>query len=685
MNSRWNRMKESTQSHHQNSDFTVNYNHNDQTVFSMASLFSYRSCCTCTIFAYLNCVRVSFSPVMTLDSKNHRLTGFGYRLGDDCPANRMDAGNWNYRCISNRICRTTKDYIQSVLRGSLMQSYYHRLLTKDYAFLSTLGTGTIQSKMDKGIDAEISMYTDILVAILSVGVRTSMLSVVFFRTMPWINGVFVILGFVVLMTHRLLLPRIKIMQDRLSAITEQTTAQTTKIAMEHHTIRLHNQQSYELGLLQNIWAPHPSLAWKADLVNEIAFLVMEMGFRSLNALGYFILGAAVLSADLTLGTMTMIIMYMDRMRRPISTLMQQMSNRRKNIVRRDRMHAMLDEKNIITDWDERLCLPIGDLVFDHVTFGYSVYDIQKYTDETNNDTWKTITQPSQPKHFLTPLFSDFSLTIPQGKMTALVGRSGSGKTTLVKLLLRLYDIQAWSIMIGSQDIRSLVRAERYDQIGYLSQEPGIFDGTVRENLMYWVQPSPTPPITGGTVISQSFSSQMGKEKISIACPPRCGEGGPSGGWGQPLSNTSSDLQKNADDTHLREALELACIADRVRQFGSWLDEQLGEKGIKLSGWEKQRLAIARLFLRNPSVIILDEPSAALDSESAYLITQSFGGLFANKTVIVIAHRLQTVMHADHIVVMEQGKIVEMGKHQDLVAQWWVYAWLVDLQHGRIGE
>lgn len=543
-----------------------------------------------------------------------------------------------------RICRTTKAYIQSVLRGSLMRQYYTRLLTKDYAFLSTLGTGMIQSKMDKGIDAEIEMYIDVIVAILSIGVRTSILSVIFFRTLPWINAIFVLLGFVVLMTHRFLLPRIKVMQDRLSAITEASTAQTTKIAMEYHTIRLHNKQDYELGLLDKIWSPHPSLAWKTDLVNETAFVVMELGFRGLNALGYFIMGASVLSADISLGTMTMIIMYMDRMRRPISTLMQQMSNRRNNIVRRDRMHAMLDQKNMITDGNSRLLLPIGDLVFDKVGFGYGSVWQSFWVWPDDDDT-----APSQSSlhnnAFTTPLFTDFSLTIPQGKMTALVGRSGSGKTTLVKLLLRLYDVHSWQIMIGSQDIRSLVRSERYEHIGYLSQDPGIFDGTVRENLMYGV------------------SSML--DLTRNPSPTR---------WGT-----------ETEDARLWEALELACIADRVRSFASWLDEALGEKGIRLSGGEKQRLAIARLFLRDSSVIILDEPSAALDSESEYLITQSFRKLFAGKTVIVIAHRLQTVMYADQIVVMDKGQIIEMGKHTDLVTKWWVYAWLVDLQHGRIEE
>jgi ABC-type multidrug transport system fused ATPase/permease subunit len=188
--------------------------------------------------------------------------------------------------------------------------------------------------------------------------------------MPWINAVFVLLGFVVLAIHRFLLPRIKVMQDRLSEITEASTAQTTKIAMEYHIIRLHNKQDHELGLLDKMWSSHPSLAWKTDLINETAFVVMEIGFRFMNALGYFVMGASVLSADISLGTMTMIIMYMDWMRRPISTLMQQMSNRRKNIVRRDRMHAMLNEKNMITDGHSPLILPIGDLVFDQVRFGY---------------------------------------------------------------------------------------------------------------------------------------------------------------------------------------------------------------------------------------------------------------------------------------------------------------------------
>ncbi len=548
--------------------------------------------------------------------------------------------------LANRICRTTKDYIQSVIRGKFMQTYYDTLLTKDYQYLTTLWTWIIQSKMEKWIDAEVQMYVDILIAILSVGVRTTILSVVFFRTMPWINAIFVILWFVVLITHRLLLPRIKRMQDRLSAISDDASAQSTKIAMERHTIRLHNQQSHEMNKITTIRSEHPPLAWRADLINEVGFVLMELWFRSLNGLGYFIMGASVLKADITLGTMVMIIMYIDRMRRPISTLMQQMSNRRKNIVRSERMHSMLEKKNILTDWVQNVRIPLGDIVIDDITFGYKQYQSNEEDDDNENkeEDKKSVSQPT-PSHlwFTHPLFSHFSLTIPQGKMTALVGRSGSGKTTLIKLLLRLYDVNTGKIMIGTQNLHDLIRSDWYRHIGYLSQDPGIFDGTVRENLMYWVQEESQP-------------------------------------W-----ETDEKEKKEITDKKLWKALESACIDDRVKSFSLLLDEPLGEKWVRLSGWEKQRLAIARLFLRNPQLIILDEPSAALDSESEHRITKSFDRLFAGKTVIVIAHRLQTVMHADRIIVMDKGSIVEQGTHTDLVARKWTYAWLVDLQHGRIGE
>jgi len=229
-----------------------------------------------------------------------------------------------------------------------------------------------------------------------------------------------------------------------------------------------------------------------------------------------------------------------------------------------------------------------------------------------------------------------SFVIPAWQTTALVWRSGVGKSTMIKMILWLIAPTHGTITIDDQRLYNpdgsqlLLFSSLYDHVGYVAQDGWLFDGTVKENLVYGVH------------------DRMSDDDL----------------WG---------------------ALEKAQLADRIRQTPEGLDTQIGERWIKLSGWEKQRLALARLFLRNPSIIILDEPTAALDSESESLITDQIKSYFANKTVIVIAHRLQTVMHADQIVVMEQGTIVEIGKHDALIAQWWSYAWLVDLQHGRIGE
>lgn len=129
------------------------------------------------------------------------------------------------------------------------------------------------------------------------------------------------------------------------------------------------------------------------------------------------------------------------------------------------------------------------------------------------------------------------------------------------------------------------------------------------------------------------------------------------------------------------ALEQAQLADMVKWLPEWLDTRIGDRGVKLSGWERQRLGLARMFFKNPKIIILDEPTSALDSISEHEIALAMKELFIWKTVIVIAHRLQTVMHADHIYVLEKGEVVQAWKHDELLKQDGLYKQLLDLQQG----
>jgi ABC-type multidrug transport system fused ATPase/permease subunit len=228
----------------------------------------------------------------------------------------------------------------------------------------------------------------------------------------------------------------------------------------------------------------------------------------------------------------------------------------------------------------------------------------------------------------TPVFSDFSLTIKRGQKTALVGASGGGKTTLMKLIAGYLHPETGSISVLWNNLGETALKSYYPHIGYLTQDPSVFDATIRENLL----------------------SAMSEK-------------------------SSPDIEKE-----LKKALKLA-HCDFVFDLEKWLDTEIGERGVRLSGGQKQRLAIAKIFLKDPEIILLDEPTSALDSFSEEAITVALDELFKNRTVIIVAHRLQTVRKADEIIVLEHGQIAERGTHTELVEKWGIYNRMLELQSG----
>lgn len=234
------------------------------------------------------------------------------------------------------------------------------------------------------------------------------------------------------------------------------------------------------------------------------------------------------------------------------------------------------------------------------------------------------------------LYEDLSIDFLAWKKNALVWHSWGWKSTIVKILLRLYDYKSWKILIDWQKLKDLKIETFYNKIWYLPQEPWIFDWTLRDNLEYW--------------FSEDYKkSKKEKEKII---------------W---------------------EVLKKSEISDMVKSLEKWLDTEIWEKWIKLSGWEKQRLAIARIFIKNPQIIILDEPTSALDSISEAKINKALDNLLKWKTSIIIAHRLQTVMYSDKIIVLENWIIEWEWTHKELMKKSKVYKQLVDLQNWSINE
>ncbi len=239
------------------------------------------------------------------------------------------------------------------------------------------------------------------------------------------------------------------------------------------------------------------------------------------------------------------------------------------------------------------------------------------------------------------VFDNFNLKISWEKITAIVWASWGGKSTLVKLISWYIKADNWEIIIDWQKLSELSLKSYYKEIWYLTQEPSVFDWTILENLTYAIN-SPLP----------SISSQDMK-----------------------YSKNNFDIEKK-----IEEVMKLA-KCEFVEKLPNWINTEIWERGVKLSWGQKQRLAIAKIFLKDPKIIILDEPTSALDSFSEELITKAMHNLFKDRTVIIIAHRLQTVKHADKIFVIEWWKIVEEWDHKELIRQKGIYKRMLDLQSG----
>ena len=232
----------------------------------------------------------------------------------------------------------------------------------------------------------------------------------------------------------------------------------------------------------------------------------------------------------------------------------------------------------------------------------------------------TFSYPSRPDQ---PALTDFELSIPPGKSLALVGQSGAGKSTLFELLQRFYDPQQGSISYGEHDLRQIPLAAWRERAALVPQSPVLFSGSVRYNIAY----------------------------------------------GKP----------DASDAEIQSAAQTAYAHDFISQLPEGYDSPLGAQGVRLSGGQRQRIAIARAVLKNPEILLLDEATSALDTESEFYVQQALSEIMHDRTTIIIAHRLSTIINADNIAVIDQGRVVATGTHNELLSTSPLYARLASLQ------
>ncbi len=365
---------------------------------------------------------------------------------------------------------------------------------------------------------------------------------------------------------------------------------------------------------------------------EVAQLFF-MGLGLVGAIGgalvYWVGGLMVLNGALTIGTIVAFAAYLTRLYGPLSALTNVQVEFVTALVSFERVFEYLDMPIEIQDKPGALELGSveGRIRFDHVWFQYQGPLIDEVLDSEEAGEEKdaagngngAISQGKLRRHAL----EDVTFDIAPGTLTALVGPSGAGKTTITYLLPRLYDPTGGSITIDGHDLRDVTQESLARQFGVVTQETFLFHDTIRANLLY--------------------------------------------------------ARPDATQAQVEAACKAANIHDMIAALPESYDTLVGERGYRLSGGEKQRLAIARVILKDPRVLVLDEATSHLDSQSEALIQAALEPLLHGRTSVVIAHRLSTILAADKILVVDKGRIVEQGTHRELLAQQGLYATLYETQ------
>ena len=500
------------------------------------------------------------------------------------------------------------EYAYDYLWRNLAQDIEHDLRLEAYSHLQELelayfeerSTGGLISILNDDINQLERFLDDGANEIIQVMTTVVVIGAAFFAASPLVAGLsmlpipFIIWGSIAFQDR--LAPRYADVREKVSFLNGQLSNNLTGIT----TIKSFTSEDYEIQRIETQSQAYRESNRRA-IVLSAAFIplirvVIFLGFIATLFLG----GLEVVAGRLSVGTYSVLVFMTQRLLWPLTRLGDTLDQYQRAMASTNRVMNLLDTPIAIHTGDIRLPVSSvkGELEFKNVTFSYN-----------------------QRK----PILQYFSMTLPAGKTTAIVGATGSGKSTLVKLILRLYEVQYGTIYLDGIELNSLNLKDLRRAIGLVSQDVFLFHGTVAENIAYG-----------------SFE---------------------------------------ASNREIVTAAKIAEAHEFIAQLPDGYKTIVGERGQKLSGGQRQRIAIARAVLKNPPILILDEATSAVDNETEAAIQRSLERITKNRTTIAIAHRLSTVRNADCIFVMDEGIVVESGRHEQLVEQDGVYASLWRVQSG----
>ena len=480
---------------------------------------------------------------------------------------------------------------------------YDHLQHMPHAFFTTEKQGDIITRMNTDISGVSSVISGTLTSIVS-NVATVVTTLVALLSMSWqlaVVGILVI-PFLILPSRMVGNKRFKLLTESQAKHDEMNQVINETLSVSGSTlVKLFTREKKEYDNFVRVNEEVTKLSLKETRSGKWFFVFLGM-FTQVGPLliylagGYFLI--STVDPALTVGTITATVALINRLYRPVESLLNISVDFTRSLALFTRIFDYLDRPVTIQSPENGVKIDLAekDIVYDHVEF--------YYTEDK-------------------PLLTDVNFTVPGGKMYAIVGPSGSGKSTVVNMIPRLYDAISGSVCIDGVNVKDMDLTWLRSQIGVVTQDTYLFNGTILDNLLY--------------------------------------------------------ARDNATMEEVEEACRKASIHDFIMNQPNGYATEVGNRGLKLSGGEKQRISIARVILKDPKILILDEATSALDSISESAIQSALETMMEGRTSIVIAHRLSTILKADQILVVAGGVIAEQGTHEELLAQNGVYHELYETQ------
>ena len=456
-----------------------------------------------------------------------------------------------------------------------------KMKTIDYLEYQKIGTGILTQKVEDGALASRDIMVDFWLKLFRYLFPTAVFSLFFIFRIKKEYVLFVFLGYIiVVIISNIILKKLYKLKESILLNQEFLNKHLVRGFMELVVFRTNKKYDTEIKITKNGIKSIVDGKTKIKLVHEIFFTVFAL---IVNILKVVVLGYAVLKSDLSVGAVVTVISLLGKAYEPIAIFNVEYVDYKLNKVTVNKYIELLNIKDDNALYNGIILNNIdGNIEFKNVTYSY------------NND--KNIIE-------------NLSFKISNNSSVAFVGESGSGKSTIIKLIMGLIKYNGGNLLIDGKELSNLNLNSFYDNVTYVSQESPIFDGTLRENLIF---------------------------------------------------------DKKIDDDEILKVLELVCLDKFYEKLENGLNTELGEKGIRMSGGEKQRVALARLLFDNSKIIILDEATSAMDNITEKIVMENIVKHLDNKTLIVIAHRLETIKDVDTIFVFSNGVIQEQGTYKELL-------------------